>query len=79
MSGIFINGLGVYLPKQIISNADLEKLVETTDEWITSRTGIKSRHNGNSFRKGFLFICIITVFKAFYNENFRSRDFFTET
>ena len=41
--------------------------------------GIKSRHNGNSFRKGFLFICIITVFKAFYNENFCSRDFLTET
>ena len=44
MSGIFINGLGVYLPKQIISNADLEKLVETSDEWITTRTGIKNRH-----------------------------------
>ena len=44
MPGIFINGLGVYLPKQIISNADLEKLVETSDEWITTRTGIKNRH-----------------------------------
>ncbi|MCF7806122.1 MAG: ketoacyl-ACP synthase III [Simkaniaceae bacterium] len=32
-----------YLPKKILSNADLEKIVETTDEWITSRTGMKER------------------------------------
>lgn len=38
-----ITGLGSYLPKQILSNSDLEKMVETSDEWITSRTGIKER------------------------------------
>ena len=32
------------VPKKILTNADLEKLVETSDEWITSRTGIKERH-----------------------------------
>ncbi|MBQ4132335.1 MAG: ketoacyl-ACP synthase III [Desulfovibrionaceae bacterium] len=39
----YINGLGVYAPEKIIDNAYLEKLVETSDEWITSRTGIKRR------------------------------------
>ena len=38
-----LNGLGTYVPDQIITNHDLEKLVETSDEWITSRTGIKRR------------------------------------
>jgi 3-oxoacyl-[acyl-carrier-protein] synthase-3 len=39
-----IIGTGSYLPQQILTNFDLEKMVETTDEWIVERTGIKSRH-----------------------------------
>ncbi len=39
-----IVGLGHYLPKRVLSNFDLEKLVDTTDEWIFTRTGIKERH-----------------------------------
>lgn len=38
-----IIGVGSYLPKQIRTNADLEKMVDTSDEWITTRTGIKER------------------------------------
>jgi 3-oxoacyl-[acyl-carrier-protein] synthase-3 len=38
-----ITGVGSYLPAEILTNADLEKLVDTSDEWITSRTGIKAR------------------------------------
>ena len=38
-----IIGTGSYLPKKILSNADLEKIVETSDEWIFSRTGMKER------------------------------------
>ena len=38
-----IAGIGVALPPKIISNYDLEKLVETSDHWIVSRTGIKQR------------------------------------
>jgi 3-oxoacyl-[acyl-carrier-protein] synthase-3 len=38
-----ITGVGAYVPERIMTNADLEKIVETTDEWITSRTGIKQR------------------------------------
>ena len=39
-----IVGTGASVPKKILTNADLEKLVETSDEWIVSRTGIKERH-----------------------------------
>ena len=39
-----IIGTGSYLPSQILSNEELAKMVDTTDEWITSRTGIKQRH-----------------------------------
>lgn len=35
---------GSYLPSKILTNFDLEKMVETSDEWITERTGIKQRH-----------------------------------
>lgn len=40
----YIRGLGFYVPEKVLTNADLEKFVETTDEWITTRTGIKERH-----------------------------------
>ncbi len=40
---IGIQGLGVCLPDRILSNADLEKMVDTTDEWIYTRTGIRER------------------------------------
>src|ERR1022692_2986657 len=38
-----ISGVGSYVPERILTNAELEKMVDTTDEWITSRTGIKER------------------------------------
>ena len=38
-----ISGTGSYLPDKILSNEDLEKIVDTSDEWITTRTGIKER------------------------------------
>ncbi len=39
-----IAGTGTYLPEKVLTNFDLEKMVDTTDEWIRSRTGIESRH-----------------------------------
>lgn len=39
-----ITGWGMSVPERVLTNADLEKIVDTTDEWITSRTGIKQRH-----------------------------------
>ena len=40
---IRIRSTGVYLPDRVLTNADLEKMVDTSDEWITTRTGIKER------------------------------------
>jgi len=39
-----ITALGTYVPPEVITNQDLEKLVETSDQWITERVGIKTRH-----------------------------------
>lgn len=38
-----ISGTGSYLPEKVVTNADLEKIVDTTDEWIVTRSGIKER------------------------------------
>jgi 3-oxoacyl-[acyl-carrier-protein] synthase III len=39
-----ITGIGSYLPERVLTNSDLEQMVDTTDEWIVSRTGISERH-----------------------------------
>ena len=39
-----ISALGTYVPPRVLTNADLEKMVETSDEWILQRTGIRERH-----------------------------------
>ncbi len=39
-----ISGTGRYLPERVLTNFDLEKMVETTDEWIRTRTGVERRH-----------------------------------
>jgi 3-oxoacyl-[acyl-carrier-protein] synthase-3 len=39
-----IRGVGAYLPKRVVTNADLTKIVDTSDEWIVERTGIRERH-----------------------------------
>jgi 3-oxoacyl-[acyl-carrier-protein] synthase-3 len=40
---VSVTGLGCYVPDKVLTNADLAKLVDTSDEWITERTGIKER------------------------------------
>lgn len=39
-----IIGTGMYVPEKVLTNADMEKIVDTNDEWIVSRTGIRERH-----------------------------------
>ena len=51
-----ITGLGMYVPENIVSNDDLSKMMDTSDEWIVERTGIKERRHikkgdGNSTAK----------------------------
>jgi len=48
MRRVGIIGVGEYLPKRVLTNADLEKMVDTSDEWITTRTGIKERRLASS-------------------------------
>ena len=43
MKKVGIIGVGEYLPSKVLTNVDLEKMVDTSDEWITTRTGIKER------------------------------------
>lgn len=43
-----ITGLGAFLPEKVLSNADLEKLVDTSDEWIMTRSGISERRIANA-------------------------------
>lgn len=44
LRGAAIVGIGSYAPPKVLTNADLEKIVDTTDEWIVTRTGIRERH-----------------------------------
>ena len=44
MRKVKISALGCYVPERVLTNQDLEKMVETTDEWILTRTGIAERH-----------------------------------
>lgn len=44
----YISGFSFYVPDSVLTNRDLEELVDTNDEWIISRTGIRQRHIANS-------------------------------
>jgi 3-oxoacyl-[acyl-carrier-protein] synthase-3 len=44
MTRAYISGFGAYAPKRIVTNADLERMVDTNDEWIVQRSGIRERH-----------------------------------
>ena len=39
-----VTGIGAYVPRRVMTNADFEKIVDTSDEWIVQRTGVKERH-----------------------------------
>ncbi len=43
MNEVYFSGTGSYLPQRVLTNADLERMVDTSDEWITQRTGIRER------------------------------------
>lgn len=45
--GLHIKGTGMYVPPTVVTNDDMATVVETNDEWITTRTGIKTRHFSN--------------------------------
>ena len=45
MRSVRIAGTGMYVPPRVVTNADLTKLMDTSDEWIQQRTGIAERHH----------------------------------
>jgi len=51
MTRAAITAVAGYIPENILTNFDLEKMIDTTDEWITTRTGIKERHIENDPKK----------------------------
>lgn len=46
-TGVYVRGIGKYVPETTASNEDFMKIIDTSDEWITQRTGIKTRHINN--------------------------------
>ena len=58
MNKAAITGIGGYVPDHVLSNKDLEKIVDTTDEWIISRTGIKERRILNDSKKATSYLAI---------------------
>jgi 3-oxoacyl-[acyl-carrier-protein] synthase III len=56
-----ITAVAGYVPKNILTNQDLEKIIDTTDEWITTRTGVKQRHIENDPKKATSDMCVEAV------------------
>lgn len=56
-----ITAVGGYVPENIVTNFDLEKIIDTTDEWITTRTGIKQRHIEPDKKKATSDMCVEAV------------------
>ena len=58
MNKAAITGIGGYVPDHVLSNSDLEKMVDTTDDWIVSRTGIKERRILKDSKKATSYLAI---------------------
>jgi 3-oxoacyl-[acyl-carrier-protein] synthase-3 len=68
-----IAATGFYAPEKILTNADLEKMVDTSDEWIVTRTGIKERHIASD-SQATSDLCLQAAQRALRNGNFHVRD-----
>ena len=65
MSFAKITGTGIYLPDKILSNIDLESIVDTSDEWIKTRTGIHKRHTTGDTNMGPADLAVLASNKLF--------------
>lgn len=61
MINVAITAVAGFVPENIVTNFDLEKIIDTTDEWITSRTGIKQRHIEKDPKKATSDMCVEAV------------------
>lgn len=76
MAGLYrsrIAGVGSYLPEKILSNVDLEKLVDTNDQWIVERTGIERRHVAAE-NEATSDLCVEAAKKAIADANLKVED-----
>lgn len=76
MAGMFrsrVAGVGSYLPEKILSNLDLEKMVETNDQWIVERTGIERRHVAST-DEATSDLCVIAAKRALKDANLAAED-----
>jgi 3-oxoacyl-[acyl-carrier-protein] synthase-3 len=76
MAGMFrsrVAGTGSYLPPGVITNADLEKMVDTNDQWIVERTGIKRRHIASK-DQATSDLCLIAAQKALVDAQLTAKD-----
>ena len=69
-----ITGVEAYVPETVLTNADLEKMVDTNDEWIRTRTGIKERRIFNSPGKGASDLALPAVLKLLETTNTRPEE-----
>lgn len=73
MYGVKILSTGSYLPPKILTNLDIEKMVQTSDEWITTRTGIKERRIADQ-NTATSDLALFAVEKALQEANFKPQD-----
>ncbi|KYG61223.1 beta-ketoacyl-ACP synthase III [Bdellovibrio bacteriovorus] len=76
MAGMYrsrVSGIGSYLPEKILSNKDLEKMVETNDQWIVERTGIERRHIASE-DQATSDLCVIAAKRALEDANLKIED-----
>ena len=67
-----IIGTGSYLPKKVVTNDDLAKIMDTSDEWIRTRTGIKARHLVQE--ETTTYMCVEAAKRALENANMQAED-----
>ena len=83
MNGLKVISTGYYAPQNVLNNFDFEKMVETTDEWIVSRTGINKRQLRHIYHRDFaimlelLLMNIQNHYKLRLNQNTLSLDHLT--
>ncbi|MBN2408698.1 MAG: 3-oxoacyl-ACP synthase, partial [Candidatus Aminicenantes bacterium] len=70
---IKIASTGFYAPEKVLTNADLEKMVDTTDEWIVSRSGIKERRIASA-EQATSDLCIEAAGRALHNGRLKVED-----
>ena len=74
MYNAYISGMGYYVPENVVTNHDLAKIIDTSNEWIIERTGIKERRHINQVNIGPSDLAIPAVENALSNANLSVND-----